>query len=810
MSTTPEPLSDSPTVRPAPSAWWPWVLCLLGVDYFSTLAYQPSLSFQLAGRLAPLATLLVVLLTLFGAVPVYWFIAGRSPHGQGSIALLERHLHGWRGKTLVLILLGFAATDFVMIKTISLADAAEHLAKNRYIKEERPQAYVATHEYVGGFKETVREYAGDSFADFFNEQLVLTILLSIVGFVFWWVLRNGFNKNVLVLAGAHCRRVLVAQRHRHRQRRRLSGPKSTAHRELGEPTPDRRLATARPAAFTGWGGIALLCLLLLPELSLGFSGFEMSLILMPQVQGFPDDDRTRPHGRIRNTRKLLVVAALIMCVYLLGAVLVTTVLIPPEALTTEGGAHNRALAYLAHGGPLAVGDGPAQLQPWFDRPFGTLYDVTTILMLSLAGTSVMTALATLLPQYLLRFGMELRLAHRWGVLLTLFALINLAVTLYFRASVNEQRAAYSTAVLVLLTDAAVISAVASRREKGKLNWMHHPWGFTVIACIFACTTVAVVIQSTSGLLIAALFVATILASSISARALRVDELRTLGFDFVDEQSKFIWNSLCCAEFPILVPHRPGRHERDCKEVSIRRDHQLAPNVEIVFLEVEVDDPSNFYQKLLVEVIEEETRFVIKVTAVCRWRTRWRRWRWRCRSRAGRPGFISAGRKWTCWRRVGATWRSAKAMCRGRWRTTAPGGAQPGTPAARGDWLRFFRFIVLRAPQAEPINPCTITITSFFPFFEETELCRCGNGRSVYAGCCCWACWRWRRRKPGPGQPQRKAHAQGYFLPGLRAVRRARCRNISSASLSVEIDGSIAAARTRVSPIGAVPGPRRFR
>src|SRR5947199_2817475 len=103
MTASPEPPPDAPAARPAP-AWWPWVLCLLGVDYFSTLAYQPALSFQLAGRLAPLVTALVVLLTLLGAVPVYWFIAGRSPHGQGSIALLERHLPGWRGKTMILIL----------------------------------------------------------------------------------------------------------------------------------------------------------------------------------------------------------------------------------------------------------------------------------------------------------------------------------------------------------------------------------------------------------------------------------------------------------------------------------------------------------------------------------------------------------------------------------------------------------------------------------------------------------------------------------------------------------------------------------
>jgi hypothetical protein len=93
---------------------------------------------------------------------------------------------------------------------------------------------------------------------------------------------------------------------------------------------------------------------------------------------------------------------------------------------------------------------------------------------------------------------------------------------------------------------------------------------------------------------------------------RANERRTLGFEFVDERSKFLWDSLVLADFPVLVPHRPGRHERDLKEQAIRRDHQLAPDAEIVFLEIEVDDPSNFYQHLLIQVVPEDRRFVIKV------------------------------------------------------------------------------------------------------------------------------------------------------------------------------------------------------
>jgi hypothetical protein len=590
-------------------SYWLWVLCLLGVDYFSTLAYQPSLTFEAAGLLGPLATAVVVAVTLVGALPVYLYVARHSPHGEGSIALLERALHGWVGKTAVLILLGFAATDFVMLKTISLADAAEHVNHNVLLVRQRHLKAAA--ERV---REASREYLGEAAAVYFNEQLVVTIVLGVVGFAFWFLLRRGFNRNALAaavpLVGLYL--LLNALVIGAGLLFLIDNPARLAdwlERVQAGQWEIRGLGWEG----AGWGAVILVSVLFLPYLALGLSGFEMSLIVMPQVKGKAGEDIRHPRGRVHNTRKLLVTAALLMSVYLLGAALVTTLLIPADQFGPGGQASNRALAYLAAGGALADGPGPDTLGPLFGPGFGAVYDVCTVFLLCLAGTSIMTGLATLLPRFLLRFGMELRWANRWGVLFLCFALINLAVTLWFRASVSEQRGAYATGVLALLLCACVVTYLDRRRARLGRPGRLLAWYYRAVSGIFLVTLLAVIFLYPSGVLISACFIGTILASSVISRAIRTHELRTLGFEFKDEHSRFLWDSLVFADFPVLVPHRPGRHERQHKEESIRCDHQLAADAEIVFLEVEVDDPSNFYQKLHIEVVQEDKNFVIKVT-----------------------------------------------------------------------------------------------------------------------------------------------------------------------------------------------------
>ena len=161
-----------------------------------------------------------------------------------------------------------------------------------------------------------------------------------------------------------------------------------------------------------------------------------------------------------------------------------------------------------------------------------------------------------------------------------------------------------------MSSAAVAAFLDKRRRHG--HWF--PIGyFALVATIFVLTTLAVAIHAGSGLVIAGCFIVALLATSVISRAYRADELRTVGFEFKDGQSKFLWDSLRLADFPVLVPHRPGANERPVKEEQIRRHHQLSPDADIVFLEVEMDDPSNFFQNLLVEVFREDRRVVIKLT-----------------------------------------------------------------------------------------------------------------------------------------------------------------------------------------------------
>ena len=370
----------------------------------------------------------------------------------------------------------------------------------------------------------------------------------------------------------------------------------------------RWLLAEAPVQGPGWGAIIIVCLLFFPKLALGLSGFETGVAIMPMIRGDSTDSPLNPVGRIRNTRKLLIVAAVIMSLYLLGSSMVVTMLIPPHELAKEGLAANRALAFLAHG------QGPISICPWFGNVFGTFYDISTVLILWFAGASAMSGLLNLVPRYLPRYGMAPEWATNFRALVVLFTFINLAVTLVFRANVEAQGGAYATGVMMLISSASVATIVDQYRKRQGSKFHRIVWPYVFIAVVFVYVTVMIVIEKPEGMAIASCFIVAVMISSLTSRLMRSTELRFVSFQFVNHESHFLWDSLRHLEFPVLVPHRAGGARSLAeKEVLIRQIHHLGPSVPIVFIEASVGDASDFYHSPEMDISNEEGRFIIRVT-----------------------------------------------------------------------------------------------------------------------------------------------------------------------------------------------------
>ena len=542
----------------APEHTYPWyqVIWLTGVDYFSTLGYQPGIALLAAGALAVPATAVLIVVTLLGAVPIYAAVAKRSYAGQGSIALLENLFSGWTSKILVLVLLGFAATDFVITMTLSAADAAEHAIANPYL-----------HPIAG--------------ASHMRATLVLLLLLAIVflaGFreairVAYFVAVPYLGLNLIVLLWCATKVLLHPQM------------LSAWHAAL--------------AIRGNWTEIFIASALIFPKLALGLSGFETGVSVMPLVDG-GDKGQSGDAiaGRIRNTRKLLLSAAVIMSVLLLLSSFVAASLIPESAYKIGGPADGRAIAYLAH---LYLGS-----------IFGTIYDVSTILILWFAGASAMAGLLNLIPRYLPRFGMAPDwVAYQRPLVLVLLA-VDIVVTLAFRASVNAQGGAYATGVLVLMLSAAVAVTVSLWREASfkQPRLYLQCFYYFVVALVFLYTTVANIIERPDGAIIASIFIFLLLTASALSRILRSTEMRVSEARFMDSDSASLWESIEGRKVNLIPHHIATPEHRKLLANKVSKHYKVTGP--LAFLHVNLlDNRSDFLSPLRLRAFREEQYFVIE-------------------------------------------------------------------------------------------------------------------------------------------------------------------------------------------------------
>ncbi len=550
---------DQPAAQDDKHPWWK-VMCLTGVDYFSTLGYQPGIAFLAAGALSPFATLVLVMLTLFGALPMYKRVAKESPHGDGSISMLEHLLSRWKGKMFVLALLGFVATSFIITITLSAADATAHIVENPFVVDHM---------------------------QFLNHKVIVTmILIGFLGAIFLKGFSEAINIAVVIVSVYLLANIFV----------------------LGAGLYE--IFYVRPEAITNWSAavwaypnvegsilaVAIYSFLVFPRLALGLSGFETGVLVMPQIKSegeFTEEDAAAIHtsylpdskfsdqaerhleSRIANTRKLLSGAALIMSVMLIGSSIVTTMLIPVDAFQEGGSANGRALSYLAH---LFFGDF-----------LGTIYDLSTIMILWFAGASAMAGLLNIVPRYLPRYGMAPDWALATRPLTIVFTLIAFAVTVLFQADVDAQGGAYATGVLFLMASAAVAVTISAWNAAEK-KWI----GFLFITLIFAYTTLINIKDQPEGLKIALLFIVGIVVTSFISRVIRSTEVRIEKIE-LDETALQFFDDL--NDRPIrIVAHRRETgdvEEYRFKEKEKRIDNHIPGGDRIIFYEVDLGDASEF-------------------------------------------------------------------------------------------------------------------------------------------------------------------------------------------------------------------------
>lgn len=552
-------------------SWWK-VMCLTGVDYFSTLGYQPGIAFLAAGALSPFATLVLILLTLFGALPMYRRVAEESPHGDGSISMLENLLSRWKGKMFVLILLGFVATSFIITITLSAADASAHIIENPFVEHNLP---------------------------FLNHSVIMTvILIGLLGAVFLKGFNEAIGIAVAIVAIFLTLNVITIS---------AGIYEIFTHPEALDKWKVALFAHPDVGGSLIW--LILTALFLFPKLALGLSGFETGVVVMPLIKGDdapsaeedneeekihqpqmpehtdPDPRNQYLEGRIRNGKKLLTYAAIIMSFMLMGSSITTSMLIPPDQFAAGGEAYGRALSFLAH--HLLGG------------AFGTVYDISTVMILWFAGASAMAGLLNIVPRYLPRYGMAPDWARATRPLVLVFTLICFLVTIAFSADVTSQGGAYATGVLVLMASAAVAVTISAWRKKER-KWLV----FLAITLVFIYTTIVNMIEQPSGIKIASLFIFCIILASFISRALRTTEIR-IDEIILDEKAQEFLEEFGDEDLRIVTNRRETGDvsEYRFKEHEKRVDNHIPSTSPIVFFEIELGDASEFKGKLTIRGVD---------------------------------------------------------------------------------------------------------------------------------------------------------------------------------------------------------------